>query len=123
MALPSREHALLWIEENQLGRRNLTDGQRGDIAYSVLKRRAALAKIERAKKGGKAGGRHHPNVSLPDTAVGKLKLHNRSKESRRTVSKAARVSERMLGAQSRKLTGRSPKRGLQFAPARKLLPR
>jgi N6-adenosine-specific RNA methylase IME4 len=96
VALATREHVLLWIDENQLGRRNLTDDQRAAIAYSVLERRSQLEKIERAKAAGKAGGRHHPKVSLPDASVGKLK--DRSKESRRTVAKSARVSERKLCA-------------------------
>jgi hypothetical protein len=34
VALPSREHVLLWIEENQLGRRNLTDDQRSVIGHA-----------------------------------------------------------------------------------------
>jgi hypothetical protein len=40
--LESREHARLWIEENQLGRRNLTDDQRAMIAQAVMERRSAL---------------------------------------------------------------------------------
>jgi hypothetical protein len=30
-AIPDRKHAPLWIEENQLGRRNLSDDQRAAI--------------------------------------------------------------------------------------------
>lgn len=30
--IPDRDHAKPWISENQLGRRNLTDDQRVDIA-------------------------------------------------------------------------------------------
>ncbi len=89
IVLPSRAHVLLWIEENQLGRRNLTDDQRSVIAHGVLKRRVELAKSERAKKGGRGHKRN-----LPDTATGKFK--DRSKDSRVVVSKASRVSERKL---------------------------
>jgi site-specific DNA-methyltransferase (adenine-specific) len=92
MVLLTREHVLLWIEENQLGRRNLTDDQRAVIAYSVLERREAMRKKERARKGGKAGGRHHPKVSLEDTAAPKLTVER----SRPAVAKAARISERKL---------------------------
>jgi N6-adenosine-specific RNA methylase IME4 len=91
MALPSREHVLLWIEENQLGRRNLTDDQRAPIVDSVVERREKLSRIERARKGGKAGGRHHPKVSLGATPS--PKLNDRSKKSVVQVSRAAKVSE------------------------------
>jgi hypothetical protein len=50
--LPDRGATKLWIEENQLGRRNLTTDQRAAIAYRVMKRRAALSRRERARKGG-----------------------------------------------------------------------
>jgi hypothetical protein len=56
MALASREHILLWIEENQLGRRNLTGDQRAMIADAILERRAKLAMSERGKKGRARGG-------------------------------------------------------------------
>jgi hypothetical protein len=50
--LPSRESAKLWIEENQIGRRNLSPDQRAAIAYRILQRRVAISKKERARKGG-----------------------------------------------------------------------
>jgi hypothetical protein len=43
-----RAAALLWIEENQVGRRNLTDDQRAVIWDSIRERRSAKAKAERA---------------------------------------------------------------------------
>jgi hypothetical protein len=90
-----RRKAALGVGENQLGRRNLTDDQRAAIADSILERRTALAKTERAKKAGKAGGRHHPkSFSLEATAVSKLK----QERPRAAVAKAARVSERKLRA-------------------------
>jgi len=52
--LPSAEAAKLWIEENQIGRRNLTSDQRAAIAYRIMQRRVALSKQERARKGGNA---------------------------------------------------------------------
>lgn len=91
--LPSREHVLQWIDQNQLGRRNLTDDQRGAVACRVLKRQTELEKKKRAQAAGKTGGRNHPKVSLEDTAVSKLKTKDRS---RKAVSKAARVSERKV---------------------------
>jgi len=46
--LPDRAAAMLWIEQNQIGRRNLTDDQRAMIWASILERRSAIAKSERA---------------------------------------------------------------------------
>jgi DNA methylase len=62
--LPSREAAKLWIEENQMGRRNLTPDQRAAIAYRILRRRVAISKTERARKGGRAGGSGRAKLSL-----------------------------------------------------------
>ena len=62
--LPSRESALLWIEENQVGRRNLSPDQRAAIAFRILKRRVAISKKERARKGGLAGGSGRTKLSL-----------------------------------------------------------
>ena len=52
--LPSAEAAKLWIEEHQIGRRNLTSDQRAAIAYRIMQRRVAISKQERARKGGTA---------------------------------------------------------------------
>jgi hypothetical protein len=62
--LPNREAALLWIESNQLGRRNLTPDQRAAIAFRILQRRVAISKRERARKGGLAGGAGRSRISL-----------------------------------------------------------
>jgi hypothetical protein len=52
--LPNAEAAKLWIEEHQIGRRNLTTDQRAAIAYRIMQRRVAISKEERARKGGNA---------------------------------------------------------------------
>ena len=62
--LPNREAALLWIESNQLGRRNLTPDQRAAIAFRILQRRVAISNRERARKGGLAGGAGRSRISL-----------------------------------------------------------
>ena len=46
--LADRDAAMLWIEENQLGRRNLTMDQLVAVAFSVQTRRTEIAKRERA---------------------------------------------------------------------------
>src|SRR5437899_9532040 len=42
--LPDRDAALLWIEECQAGRRNLTDDQRAMIWASILTRRTKVSR-------------------------------------------------------------------------------
>src|SRR5437879_945521 len=48
LKLPTREDAELWIAENQLGRRNLTDDQRAMLAADVLERRVKISRAESA---------------------------------------------------------------------------
>jgi N6-adenosine-specific RNA methylase IME4 len=90
MALPSRDHVLLWIEENQLGRRNLGDDQRAAIARSVEKRRAALARLEQQRAAGKQGGRGKKKSVGVDVAP---TVYDRSRKTVVQISKKARVSE------------------------------
>ena len=52
--LPDRESAKLWIEENQIGRRNLTTDQRAALAYRIMQRRVSISKKQRAAKAGAA---------------------------------------------------------------------
>jgi DNA methylase len=66
--LTSREAAKIWIEENQIGRRNLSPDQRAAIAYRLLQRRIELSKKERARKGG---------LRLVDTSSTKKKQRQR----------------------------------------------
>ncbi len=71
IALDSREHALLWIEENQLGRRNPSLDQRAAIVFRVMRRRSELAVRERnqaiAAKGAQARWHAHSDT-VSDTA-------------------------------------------------------
>jgi hypothetical protein len=108
LTLNDRDHALLWIEENQLGRRNLSDDQRAVIALSVAERRSEMAREERARAAGEAraatAGRDDTGkmtASLPDTSTGKLdeatpeRRHQRD-GTRARVAKETKVSERKL---------------------------
>jgi hypothetical protein len=90
--LPNRESAKLWIEENQVGRRNLTADQRAAIAYRILQRRVAISKRERARKGGLAGGAGTSRISLVDSAATKQE-HPRQRE----------IAAVQLGVSSRKV--------------------
>jgi hypothetical protein len=89
--------ALLWIDENQLGRRNHTEDQRAAVAYRVVEQRSAMAKKGRASAAGKTGGRNHPKVSLSATPSDKLKRKKKS-DTRSEVAKKAKVPERKLRA-------------------------
>jgi hypothetical protein len=73
VTLASRDHALLWIEENQLGRRNLSDDQRAAIALPVMRRKSDMAVRQRPSLAGEAGGRGRPKEnSSSDTSTDKL---------------------------------------------------
>jgi hypothetical protein len=48
--LADRDAVLLWIEENQLGRRNLSDHQRADLLVSVASRRSKAATDRQRKE-------------------------------------------------------------------------
>lgn len=65
--LPNDEAAKLWIEEHQIGRRNLTNDQRAAIGYRIMQRRVAISNQERARKGGNA--RSLSLVEAPTTEI------------------------------------------------------
>jgi N6-adenosine-specific RNA methylase IME4 len=100
IALATREHVLLWIDENQLGRRNLTDDQRAAIAYSVLERRSQLAKMEQRRESGKKQPRiGRKRDSGEATSASPLSPTRSTKErSRHATAKSARISEWKLRA-------------------------
>ena len=89
MALPSREHVLLWIEQNQLGRRNLTDDQRAAIGLSISRRQAALQRAAQLQKAREQRGKpkYEPSVEATMTTT---------ERARAAVARQARVSERKL---------------------------
>ena len=78
----SRTDALVWIKKNQLGRRNLTDYQRAEIALSL---KEDLAKLARERQRGGQGG-----ILLP------AKLPEASGETRDALADMAGVSGRTL---------------------------
>ena len=51
--LPDRDHARLWIRENQMARRNLTEDQLVAMCSEVIEEKSAIERKERASKGGK----------------------------------------------------------------------
>jgi N6-adenosine-specific RNA methylase IME4 len=95
----TRDHALAWIEEHQLGRRNISDDVRAVLAKR-LTQRSDIAKTERAQKGGEAGGRSRPKDSLSDNVSDKLskpkKRKGDKKDTRKAVAKKHSIPERKL---------------------------
>lgn len=85
-----REAACIWIEENQLGRRNLSDSQRGVVCGELANRLTALSKKTRAAEAGKIGGKNHAKVSLGNSALPELKKTEEQKE--RVAAKVAKDS-------------------------------
>jgi hypothetical protein len=67
-----RKEALLWINEHQLGRRNLTDDQRTISANDVRELRSQIKIREQRREAGKAGGRGRPKNSGSDVSADPL---------------------------------------------------
>lgn len=97
--LPDKAHALLWIEENQMGRRNLSDDQRATVGHSIQKRRSKLAREERGKKGGKIGGliggRGRKKIDL-SVNVSDKSIEKPKKDTRAATAKELKIPERKL---------------------------
>ena len=94
--LPDRDHAILWILENQLGRRNLSKGQQAVMCAGVVKAISDIEKKERARKAGKAGGKHRPK-DLSSEAETTPKLKDKSKtRTRAAVAKEHNVPENTI---------------------------
>jgi N6-adenosine-specific RNA methylase IME4 len=97
VAFADREAAALWIEENQVGRRNLSDDQRSVIADSIRERRSQAAVIAAASKAGRAGGRGRKN-SVEDNATSTLSDDGKKGRTRAAVAEELNVPERKLRA-------------------------
>lgn len=78
-ALPDRAAALLWIETNQVSRRNLTDDQRAMIWQSIKTRRVAAANKARAEAARAAVKDRNPVASNAKSDSG-VKTTPKSKE-------------------------------------------
>jgi N6-adenosine-specific RNA methylase IME4 len=100
VAFEDREAAALWIEENQVGRRNLSDDQRSVIADSIRERRATLAnqaRKEAGKAAGKSGGRGHKK-RVEDNVSSTLLDDGKKGRTRAAVAEELKVPERKLRA-------------------------
>lgn len=96
--LPDRVHARLWIRENQMARRNLTEDQLTVMSFEVVEERSAIKRKERARKGRAAGGDATPE-QVADRLVDEMttKRSGDAKEKTRTiVAKEYGLSESKL---------------------------
>jgi hypothetical protein len=93
---PDRAAAMLWIEENQIGRRNLTDDQRAVIWDSIRERRSAIAKSERAVNARAAQDPDEPRLS--DKTTDKQPSAPAKRDTRKEVATESGLPERKLRA-------------------------
>lgn len=84
MSFPDRPAAMRWVLENQFGRRNLTDFQRGEIALKLKPVLAAEAK-ERQEEGGVSANLREGRT---DTAIAK-----KARVSEGTIRKVEAIKE------------------------------
>ena len=56
----SRDHVMVWIDERQLGRRNLDDDKRAMVALTSSRRRSNIARHEAAKTAANGGPARSP---------------------------------------------------------------
>jgi len=123
MYLESREDAKLWILENQLGRRNLTDVARIELALKKEKLLKELAKEKLKRAGGDKYGNETP-LTKSSTASEK------PAHVRKNLAKKAQVSETMLFRYKQIMEQGSPKLieavqsgKLKIGAAQRMLPR
>lgn len=107
MVFESRDAAMLWMEENQLGRRNLSDDQRSVFVLSIQERRsraavmAGTAKAREAKEfpvsvnASETGGKGRPKDSLSDNVTDKRSPTPKT-DTRKEVAKEYKLPERKL---------------------------
>ena len=108
---PSRDHALLWINEHQRGRRNLSEDQTAMLIAVAVELKSKLEKQNRARKGGEAGGRGRPKQdSLLDNASNKLSP--KKEGTLKKLAREGRVPERKV-RKALALRKKSPERAQQ----------
>jgi N6-adenosine-specific RNA methylase IME4 len=91
---PSRDHALLWIEENQLGRRNLSDDQRAMVAQGAIERRSKLRMAEQRKAA--AESRWHKDDKCEQDNVSRSHAAEIKPATRTEVARENNIPERKL---------------------------
>lgn len=87
--IKDRDHAKLWIEEQQAGRRNLSEDQLDDIRASIAERRQAARRKESASKAGFAKPLSNQQDSVARTGAGDAKY-----KKTRTIREIAKETKR-----------------------------
>src|ERR1039457_549290 len=90
--LPDRESAQLWIEENQLGRRNLSNDQLAAVAYRIMQRRVAISKKQRAAKAGASHGSDRNLVVHGASKMGPRQRERTAREHRISTRKLREIA-------------------------------
>jgi len=103
MEFANREWAALWIRENQMGRRNLTDGQRAIILDEIAEQRAKLNVSERnrdaaLRKHGVRGGEPRPHAERCRAAIAR---ENRITEHKLRTARQVRKADPVLAERVR----------------------
>ena len=98
----------MWIETNQLGRRNLPDDSRAAIALSIMERRSKLEREEQLANARKAKADKKTSVSdtVSDTEKqSKEKAKPPKKDTRTAVAKEAKTEPPYCRVRSRRPCG------------------
>jgi N6-adenosine-specific RNA methylase IME4 len=98
LSFSSRDEAIEWMYQHQLGRRNLTDDQRSVVAYQLQQQRSKIARQKRATEAVAAREVKAGRIEiLEDAASSKMsKPVEQPDRTRAAVAKEFKVSERKL---------------------------
>jgi hypothetical protein len=87
-----RDHAKLWIATHQLGRRNLTDDQRADIANEVREIRSVIAQTEQRK----LAAQQPRNLENKASGSAKSTEPLKKQDTRKAIAAEAKLPERKI---------------------------
>ena len=98
----SRDHAMAWIDERQLGRRNLDDDKRAMVADDLVQRLSKIAVVEQRKIAGAASAKARKEAN--ESADSALSLKSKTSKpkgrkqnrTRTTVAKEKKISDKKL---------------------------
>jgi N6-adenosine-specific RNA methylase IME4 len=91
VSLPNRDHAELWIDNRQLGRRNLTDDQRSMVLSAAVEVKSKISRSENGKLGGR--GNTKP---VAESTASFIENPKPKEKTRAIVAKEANISERKI---------------------------
>jgi N6-adenosine-specific RNA methylase IME4/ParB-like chromosome segregation protein Spo0J len=94
----TRDHVMVWIDERQLGRRNVSLDQRADIGADRMERLSRIARVERAQTARASVKKRNPVKSdlSVKTSDKSEKNPGQKKDTRKSVAKELDIPERKL---------------------------